>query len=616
MAAIVPAELAFAGDGTPFSSRYGDIYHSSQGGLEQARHVFLAGNELPARWKDARRFVILETGFGLGVNFLATWQAWRASPAAAGGRLHYVAVEQHPFARADLEQLHRRWPELAALAAELDAQWPLPLPGLHRLDLGNVVLTLGFGAAAELLPQLTLAADAIYLDGFAPDRNPELWSDPVIAQVRRLAAPGATFATWTTAGEVRRRLAGADFSIERRPGFGGKREMLSGRLPGGCTVSASPAKHIAVIGAGIAGASVAQALARHGHAVTVIEAAAGPATGASGNLAGVFRPLPALNDGALARLLRAGFLLGRRRYAGLPGLRAGWTGVLHVARDARHEDTQRRIVETQALPADYCRFVERDEASALAGWPVAMGGWWFAGAGWINPPSLCHALLEGIDCRFGFTVTRLERSDRGWLIVGNGAAVDADAVVLANGIGAMALVPDLALPIRAGRGLVSHLAATATPLLDVVVTRLGYVTPPVDGLRCAGATTTIVEPAATGATTPLAAEHAENLQRLDMMLPGFGSALDAAGMDGRVSFRPMSPDRLPIVGPLAGGDGLWICDGFGARGLVFAAICAELLANQIDGAPLPLEGDLVQALAPARFGKRKPPRARSRAQQM
>jgi tRNA 5-methylaminomethyl-2-thiouridine biosynthesis bifunctional protein len=167
---------------------------------------------LPARWKDARRFVILETGFGLGVNFLATWQAWRASPAAAGGRLHYVAVEQHPFARADLEQLHRRWPELAALAAELDAQWPLPLPGLHRLDLGNVVLTLGFGAAAELLPQLTLAADAIYLDGFAPDRNPELWSDPVIAQVRRLAAPGATFATWTTAGEVRRRLAGADFS--------------------------------------------------------------------------------------------------------------------------------------------------------------------------------------------------------------------------------------------------------------------------------------------------------------------------------------------------------------------------------------------------------------------
>ena len=134
-------------------------------------------------------------------------------------------------------------------------------------------------------------------------------------------------------------------------------------------------------------------------------------------------------------------------------------------------------------------------------------------------------------------MTRLERSDRGWLIVGNGAAVDADAVVLANGIGAMALVPDVALPIRAGRGLVSHLAATVTPPMDIVVTRLGYVTPPVDGLRCAGATTTIVEPAATGATTPLAAEHAENLHRLDMMLPGFGNALDAFGVPVGVSQR-------------------------------------------------------------------------------
>jgi tRNA 5-methylaminomethyl-2-thiouridine biosynthesis bifunctional protein len=512
-------------------------------------------------------------------------------------RLHYVALEKHPFLLDDLKQLHQRWPELAALAAELHAQWPLPLPGLHRLDLADVVLTLGFGDAAELLPQLSLAADAIYLDGFAPDRNPELWSEPVIAQVRRLAAPGATFATWSTAGEVRRRLASADFSVERRPGFGGKREMLTGRLPGSSSSTGAAARRIAVIGAGIAGASVAHALARRGHAVTVIEAAAAPAAGASGNLAGVFRPLPALDDGALARLLRAGFLLGRRRYASLPGQHAGWTGVLHVARDARHEDTQRRVVAEHGLPTGYCRFVDRDEASTLAGWPVAHGGWWFADAGWLNPPSLCRALLDGIDCHFDFAVTRLEPTDRGWRILGNRAPIDADVVVLANGIGAPALVPELALPIRAGRGLVSHLAATATPPLDIVVTRLGYVTPPLDGVRCAGATSIIVEPSAASATTPLPAEHIENLHRLEMMLPGFGKSLDAESLDGRVSFRPMSPDRLPIVGPLAGREGLWICDGFGARGLVFASICAELLASQVAGEPLPLERDLVQAVS-------------------
>jgi tRNA 5-methylaminomethyl-2-thiouridine biosynthesis bifunctional protein len=596
---IVPAELAFAGDGTPYSPAYGDIYHSSQGGLQQAHQVFLAGNDLPARWAGVHRFVILETGFGLGLNFLATWQAWRA--AGTTGRLHYVAVEKHPFRLPDLRTLHARWAELAPLAARLQAQWPLPLPGLHRLEFDNVIVTLGFGAAADVLPQLTLAADAIYLDGFAPERNPDLWSDAIVAQLRRLAAPRATLATWTVAGEVRRRLASADFALERKPGFGGKREMLTGRLPGKTTPTAGPAsRRITVIGAGLAGATVAHALAGRGHAVVVLDAAAAPAAGASGNLAGVFRPLPAQDDGTLARLLRAGFLLGRRRVAALPDVRAGWCGVLHLARDARHEDIQRRITAEHALPADFCRYVTREEATQLAAWPVAFGGWWFAQAGWINPPSLCRALLAGIDCRFGLAVTRLERRRDGWRLSGDGATLDADDVVLANGVGAAALAPQFKLPLRAGRGLVSHIPQAATPALDVVVTRVGYVTPALEGLRCAGATLALDDLDA----APRLADHVENLLRLDMLLPGFGKGLDPTRLAGRVSFRPMSPDRLPMVGPLAAGDGLWISDGFGARGLVFASLCAELLASQMDGDPLPLERDLAQALDPARFQRR------------
>ncbi len=358
-------------------------------------------------------------------------------------------------------------------------------------------------------------------------------------------------------------------------------------------------RHIAVIGAGIAGASVARALLQHGHTVTVIDSAAVSASGASGNLAGVFRPLPSLGDSRLSRLLRAGFLLGRQQFAALPEARCGWTGVLHIARDAKHEATQRRIVTEQDLPADFCRFVERDEASGLAGWPVEQGGWWFARGGWINPPSLCRALLSGIDCHYHFKVARQERSGSGWRVVGDRETLGADAVVLANGIGAAALAPDLKLPIRAGRGLVSHLPEAATPAFNIVATRLGYVTPAIDGLRCAGATMAAddLDPA------PRFADHIENLQRLDMALPGFGSGLDPAQLDGRVSFRPMSPDRLPMVGPLSANEDLWIIDGFGARGLVFAAICAELLACQISGVPLPLESDLVAALSPGRFVK-------------
>jgi tRNA 5-methylaminomethyl-2-thiouridine biosynthesis bifunctional protein len=600
---IVPAELAFDGNGIPFAPTFGDCYHSASGGLEQARQVFLGGNDLPARWQD-RDFVILETGFGLGLNFLATWQAWQAQP---GRRLHFVAIEKHPFRLDDLKRLHAAWPELAPCAERLQAEWPALLPGLHRLDFGDVVLTLAFGDIAELLPRLVLAADALYLDGFAPAKNPEMWSDAVFAALEKLAAPGATLASWSVLDDMMFRLSRTGLRLEKRAGFGTKRYMLAGRKPGEPENSALAGRcrrRIAVIGAGAAGAAAAHALAARGHQVTVFEAAAAPAQGASGNHAGVFRPLPAQDDSRLARILRAGFLLGRRRFGALPGARLGWTGALHIARDPKHEETQRRIVAEHALPADFCRFVERDEASAIAGWPVELGGWWFPLAGWINPPSLCRALLAGIDCRCERLVARLERGGDAWhLLDATGKTIAAaDEVVLANGIGAPALAPQYKLPIRAGRGLVSHIPEGATPPFKIVATRLGYVTPAVDGMRCAGATMMAddLDPA------PRLADHVENLQRLDMVLPGYGAGLDPAGLAGRVSFRPMSPDRLPIVGPLSASEGLWIIDGFGARGLVFASICAELLASQIGGEPLPLEAELVEALAPARFaGKRK-----------
>lgn len=590
---IIPAELTFDGNGIPYAPAYADCYHSASGGLEQARHVFLGGNDLPARWTD-RNFVILETGFGLGLNFLCTLQAWRQHP---GRRLHYVAVEKHPFRHDDLQTLHARWPELAPLAAGLQAQWPLPLPGLHRLDFGDIVLTLACGDVQDLLPQLSLAADAIYLDGFAPAKNPAMWSDEVFAALSKLAAPGATLASWSVLDDMMFRLSRAGFRIEKRSGFGTKRYMLAGRKPGD-TQKSAPAgrrrdgdaagrRRICVIGAGIAGASVAHALHRRGHEVIVVEAADSPAQGASGNLAGVFRPLPSLDDSRLSRLLRAGFLQGRRQYGTIPGARCGWTGVLHIARDAKHEETQRRIVAEHGLPPEFCRFVGRDEASALARWPVEQGGWWFPQAGWINPPSLVRALLAGIEVRCGQHIDSLARLD----------AIGADDVVIANGIGAAALVPQFPLPLRAGRGLVSHLPANATPPFDIVATRLGYVTPAIDGLRCAGATMQADDLDAAERRT----DHIENLHRLDMALPGFGSTVDPGQLAGRVSFRPMSPDRLPIVGPLSASEGLWIIDGFGARGLVFAPICAELLASRIGAEPLPLETDLVAALSPDRF---------------
>src|SRR5258706_2646279 len=227
-APLLPARLAFAEGGTPYSTEFGDLYHSAQGGLAQARHVFLAGNGLPERWRGRRTFTILETGFGLGLNFLATWQAWREDPKRCE-RLHFVSIEKHPFTVADLGLFYKNLPLVRTESEKLVAQYPMLVPGMHRLDFGGVVLTLLF-ADIGAIRELDLAADAFYLDGFAPDRNPDMWSPALMRALSRLAAPGATAATWSVAASVRTALERTGFSVEKRKGFGSKREMLSARV--------------------------------------------------------------------------------------------------------------------------------------------------------------------------------------------------------------------------------------------------------------------------------------------------------------------------------------------------------------------------------------------------
>lgn len=383
-----------------------------------------------------------------------------------------------------------------------------------------------------------------------------------------------------------------------------------------------------VIGAGLAGTSVAERLAARGWQVTVIDEAAGPGCGASGNRAGVFRPLPSLDDNRLARITRAGFLYGLDHLAALAaaGHAVRWSqcGVLHLGRDAKQEGKMRAVVEAHRPPPDYLRFVTREEASQIAGWPVAAGGWWFPGGGWIQPPSLCAANLAAggaaIATRFDTKLARLERLGDNWAAF-DPAGVEiarAAVAVLANGVGIRALPQAATLPVRPARGQVSHLPATPGSAPQVVVCRLGYVSPEVDGVRCAGATFIADDEG----SELRDAEHRENLTKLDFILPGYAAPFDPTTLTGRVGFRPASPDRLPMVGaipavatadkttPLADiprQPGLYAASGFGARGLVWASLVGELLACQIDGGPLPLEADLVDAMDPARY-LLKPPR--------
>ena len=615
---VEPAKIEF-GD-VPAAPDFGDLYHPRVGAFEQARHVFLRGNGLPQRWAGRERFTILETGFGLGNNFLATWQAWRDDPARCR-RLHYVAIERHPPRRADLERAHRASPAPEQAQALLQA-WPPLTPDLHRIEFEGAALTLllAFGDVADWLPELRLAADAVYLDGFAPARNPAMWTAPVLKAIGRRAAPGATAATWSVARELREGLAGAGFEPERAPGIGGKREItvarFAPRFPLPAALPPSPAGTVLVVGAGLAGAAVAEALALAGREVTVVDRHPGPAAEASGQPGGLFHGTVHADDGPHARLLRSAALWAARAIAPrvAAGLAGQTSGLLRLA--GRDLAAMRGWVDRQRLPDDWVQALDGAAASALAGVALPGPAWFFPGGGWVAAPALVADLLArpAIRLLLRREVARLQPTARGWQALDRDGTVVAEtaAVVVAGAADAAALlVPfGLSLPIRRWRGQTSGWSGAATALRRPVAGN-GYALPgPSGGLLC-GAT----HQADDGQAELRDADHQLNfgrLQRLTGLLP----PADPALWSGRVGWRAQVADRMPVAGPLPGTEaplragqardwprveGLYTITALGGRGITLAPLLGRLVAAQIAGEPWALERGLVDAVDPVRW---------------
>jgi tRNA 5-methylaminomethyl-2-thiouridine biosynthesis bifunctional protein len=582
-APLVPAPLAFAADGTPYSEAYGDRYHSAEGGAAQARHVFLRGNGLPERWRGRRGFTILETGFGFGLSFLETLRAWRADPRRCA-RLHYVSIEKHPFTAGDLARLAEKYPEIR----ELHAAWPLLVSGMHRLEFGDATLTLLFGDIADGLPQLQLAADAIYLDGFAPGKNPQMWEPRLLRHLGRLAAPGATVATWSVSESVQEAVAGAGFAVEKADGFGAKKFMLTGRLVRRVRPPhASGGRSALVVGAGVAGAAVAERLAARGWRVTVIERHAAAAREASGNPAAAFHPIVSPDDSLFARFSRAGYLHLLAHWKQLPGLQWRQCGVLQAARDAKELDSQRRAIAALGYPEAYASF------------DAARGGLWFPHSGWVKPASLVNVLLSRfpVETKFGHRVHALSLAEE-WQArdADGGVIASAPVVVLANAADALRLAPQPAIRLRQVRGQLTLVPAIDG--LDHVLLRGGMVLPGIDGKSLVGASYDVDD-----TDTEIRADsHAGNLARLEQMLPDASGGLDPEKLEGRVAFRAVVRDRLPIVGRL--GEGLYGAFAYGSRGMLWAGLCGELIASELDGEPLPVERKLAAAVDPGRFALR------------
>ncbi|MDD9879018.1 MAG: bifunctional tRNA (5-methylaminomethyl-2-thiouridine)(34)-methyltransferase MnmD/FAD-dependent 5-carboxymethylaminomethyl-2-thiouridine(34) oxidoreductase MnmC [Magnetovibrio sp.] len=636
MTELADPEVSWRDGGTPVSGRFDDIYFSAADGLAESRHVFLDGIGAPDVWAGVDEFTVAELGFGTGLNFLATWQSWRAT-APADARLHYVAIEGFPMTAGQALRATAAFGELRDLAEPLNAVLPPRRPGFHRrtLDGGRVTLTLVYAPVEMALDALVADADAWYLDGFAPTRNPAMWSDDVLAAVARRSRAGARLATFSAAGAVRRGLQAVGFEVGKRPGYGAKRECLAATFAGEAAPPVAdpwfrfapprpPHGPVAVIGAGIAGASAARALADAGAEVVVYDRAPGPAQGASGTPAGILHPRP-LDDGtAAAEFYASAYAEAVRTYEAIDG---AWLhrGLLALGRDRQDADRYAGFPGAET--------VSRAQAAARAGVDPGGPGVWFADAGVLDTERVCAGLMDGAACRFGTDVQGLEAVSEGWRLVDGdgGTAGEAAAVICAGGLDAQADCGFDDLGLHANRGQVSFVAPSPeTRELRSALTFGGYLTPPVETgvgeAHVLGATFDRPDAWPEGGWRALRdADDRRNLDVLNRRLAGLGLTPERVrgGWAGR---RATTTDRLPVVGPVPDGaayrrdyaalthgkpaetypgatyrPGLYVMAGFGARGFVTAPLAGQVLAGLIRGVPLPVSRDVALALHPARF---------------
>lgn len=602
-------------DGQPFSQRFGDVYFSSDSGLAEKRYVFLQGNRLPERFaslSSTDKFAIGEAGFGSGLSFLCAWQLFDTL-AGPKNSLDFLSVEKYPLDERELTDALALWPELQRYAEGLIARWARRVPGWNRWSFadGRVRLTLIIDDVAEALPEIYGGIDAWFLDGFAPARNPGIWTQAVFENVVRASRPGATFATYTCAGEVRRGLEQAGFQVSKLPGFGRKREMLHGCLPDSPFMQPdhfTPTTAL-VIGGGVAGCAVASALAKRGVSVTLIEHAPALAAAASGNPRGILHMRLSAGMNPQQRFVLASYghaLALLDETLPIDGITRAECGELQLAFSA--EETK-RIDKLAALgwPPHVLRRVDAPEASSLAGIDLAHGGLWFPAGGWLVPPQLCAELTASLAIvqRTGHRVESLTAVDAGWRLEGKDQheqtwTCEAQVVVVCTGYQVKSFAPLANFPLTPVRGQITMVPATPySENLRAIICASGYLAPSDAGLHVLGATHSFNDEA----VDLRASDHVANLSRLAEISPALAKAINTDSLDvrplgGRASVRASVPGAMPLVGEFL--PGLYTSLGHGTRGLLTAGLSGELIAAAVCGQLPPLPSAIVNALAPAR----------------
>ena len=665
-AALNSPNLNWNDQGLPVSEQFDDVYFSKESGIDESRYVFVQNNDLPEGWNHkAGTFSIFETGFGTGLNFLVTWQLWRRHIAAqkqsVSNHLHFISVEKFPLNKAELQKALALWPELSEFSGQLIEQYPLLIEGFHSIQFKDeqLTLTLIFDDVANALPMLNGKIDAWYLDGFAPAKNPDMWSDTLFRSMARLSynngANHSTVATFTAAGLVKRGLKGAGFKVEKVKGFGRKREMLIGNFQqtqgpvkedysaykpwmrcqsfNASSYDSNPSGKVAIIGAGLAGATSAYALSRRGISCDIYDEK-GIAQGASGNPQGAIYAKLAAGEARHTDIYVQGYLQSLRWVQDQLIAGEDWDncGLIQIASSEKEKTRQQKFVASDRYPAELIRYLEEQQVAELSGINPQAPGLYFPAAGWVSPAAFCEKLIQQSEAELiTAKITSIDKGDEYWLLSkADGSTQKYHQVIFACAYQATELLPESYLPVKSIRGQVSYLPADENaPELNTVLCGKGYISPAKDGQFCFGATYNLGEFDAHVRTL----DHEKNLEHLAEFGGEFQnySALwsdseKLADLNGRVGFRCTTPDYLPMVGPVLNDaefkedfaslrrnatrypqisapmfEGLYLNIGHGSRGLSSGPLCAELLAAYMCGENFPMAMEHAEALHPGRF---------------
>ncbi|NCP63809.1 MAG: bifunctional tRNA (5-methylaminomethyl-2-thiouridine)(34)-methyltransferase MnmD/FAD-dependent 5-carboxymethylaminomethyl-2-thiouridine(34) oxidoreductase MnmC [Paraglaciecola sp.] len=650
---ITPAKVTFNENGTPYAEQFADLYFSDTHGIAETEHVFIQHNQVLTRLQSCQTptFVIAETGFGTGLNFIVTLAHYiklQNSNQASLPSLHFISVEKFPLSLADLRTALAHYPSLQNLCEPLLAAYPMALEGCHRLAFaqGKVRLDLWFGDVHDVLPHLLCPpeglVDAWYLDGFAPSKNPEMWTACLFQQMARLCKQGATFATFTAAGLVKRGLQDAGFSIEKRPGHGQKRHNLVGHLshkkpqhwgkPYYARPSANtPVQHVAIIGGGIAAASCAHALAQRQISSAIYCQDAALTQGASGNVQGAIYPhLNAVVNAAGVFYAQA-YLYALRCYQRLADQGAHfahqWCGVLQVAFNENVTARYQSLVRQQQWPEALVQWLSAEQASVVANINLPYAGLYFPHGGWVNPPQLVADLVAQAKAQIHLNqrLVKLEQRTCGWTLhFADGSSQQAEQVILCVGNDNAAIMQTADLPLRLVRGQIEHIQSEGElTKLATVLCHKGYLTPAYNGQHALGSSYVKGDPHCDYRQ----AEQQSNLLMHKKALSACEWAQQLEGhSQGRAAIRSGTADHLPMVGavpnlpmqkvqfadlykalpalhypPAINYQGLYMMNGLGSRGLTTAPLLAEILVSQLCAEPLPVSVDIADMLSPNRF---------------